>query len=42
MSPQYAQKLGAFQIHDLLANTPVIAALVVQSSWSLLLGFGTH
>lgn len=36
MSPQYAQKLGAFQIHDLLANTPVIAALVVQSSWSLL------
>eukprot|EP00435_Cladocopium_sp_Y103_P053731 s193_g17.t1 len=36
MSPQYAQKLGAFHIHDLLANTPVIAALVVQSSWSLL------
>eukprot|EP00438_Fugacium_kawagutii_P007835 Skav212614 [mRNA] locus=scaffold2176:292116:296336:- [translate_table: standard] len=38
MSPQYAQKLGAFHIHELLAKTPVITALVVQSSWSLHLG----
>lgn len=37
MSPEYAEKFGAFDLKGYLSATPLSAAMVVQSSWSLLL-----
>ena len=38
MSPEYAEKFGAFALRDYLSASPLSAAVVVQSSWSVLLG----
>lgn len=36
MSPEYAEKFGAFALRDYLSASPLSAAVVVQSSWSVL------
>eukprot|EP00435_Cladocopium_sp_Y103_P049154 s500_g14.t1 len=36
MSPEYAEKFGAFALRDYLSASPLSAAMVVQSSWSVL------